>query len=708
MSFLGGIVGGITTALTTVGGIVSGVAKGVGSVVDASGVAALLTVVSNLTTSITGVVGGVTDALGGIIDPIKKVVESVNTLSTDIESKIIGPLVRPIVDTISRVESLTKTIDRLVDQGISGIIEIPKALAASLSGIEAQWSRASEAIAAANRIIVTDELVPGIQHAVAPGLDVIGAHLGSVVNGLGLNVDNTSRVALTASFLEDFNVKFLSEMQKRLDNPQDLTDKIMVAAIGVFRTILALGVQLSTQVEDATDDARAANPRKKLDSSSALDLWRRGIISSDDLAKELAFAGYNESRQKALREGLNYLPSPAEVIDWAHRGLITVAERNAVLAKHGYNDAEIEATVASSAAPIPEDVLLTWLGKEIISRETYDKRMAGKGYKPEDVARIIQDALLDPQVNTTINWHWNVDAARQGWFTNTYASLPPQDVIDAARRARISPDETTRRWQSQFQAMPVSTAIELFFRGELPRKDVETVVAQNGYPRDMTGYLITAASPLIPTRSVPTLVAKGEITVADGMSRLERLGYSVEDASVLLAGAKESIAKAANSAPNEGTKITAAQARNAYKDGAIDQPTLISILQVIGYGEGDIAFFVALDDYDLAATARKAEIDTIKAEVSLGLMTVDEAKTAFADIGLSDPEILRLEVTLKQTKRAAAKIPDLGLLKQLAKASLIDQAGFLSGVQALGYADPWDTAIVNLQYKGGGVDVQPA
>jgi hypothetical protein len=700
MSFMSGIVSGITGAFKVVSGIIGGVSSAVGSVIDASGIASLLAVVTQLTNSIGSVVGGVTDALGGIIDPIKNVVQSVETLADSIETNIIAPIVRPIVDTVNKVHDLTKSIDRLVDQGITGIIEIPRALANSLTSIERQWAASTAALAAANKIIVTDELIPGIQRAVAPGLDGIVGELGKLAASMKLDVDATQTVAIGGTKAEDFLLPLSKEFAEAINNPTSFPGILAWVLTNTFNYFVSISAVMAGKIDDAIDVAHAADPRKKLSPAEALDLWRRKIISTPDLDREMAFAGYNAVRQAALKQGMAYLPSPAEAVDWWHRSLISEAERNDIMVKHGFSDGAIDAVVASSNASIPEDTLLTWLAKEFITRDTFERKMKSKGYTVEDMTHVLQDALQDPQVNTAINWHWNVDAARAGWFTSTYASLPPQDVVDAARIARIDPTETMRRWQSQFSAMPVTTAITLFFRGELPRRDVETVVQQNGFPREMTDMLIKAASPVIPSRSIPTLVAKGELSISDGISRLTQRGFTREDADILLAGAKEIAEETATTAPTEETRVTASQARAAYKDGAIDEATLVEILKVIGYNDTDIGFYVALDQYDLALAARKDEIDTIKAQVGLGTLTVDEAIEAFFQLGLLEPEVTRLAVTLKQTKRAAAKTPDLGLLRTLAKNDLINQDEFLAGVQALGYSDGWDLAIQALQYGG--------
>lgn len=697
-------IGTIVKGIGAITGIVKGVGDGISSVIDASGIASLLTAINTITSSITDLVGGVTTALGGIIDPILNVVNSVEKLSSDIENKIISPIIRPIVDTVTEVKELSRNIDRLVGQGLSGIIEIPKALADSLGSIEAGWERATKQLAEFNAKQIKEVLVPGIIEAVSPGLASLSLASANFTKSLQLNPEQINSIPLPQTFAEIVNQEPFASIHKLIQKPDGLGGWVLFALVNGLTWMIAQSAALASQFEEGITQARMINPTKILGPGEALSLGQRGILSRTDMMLELRRNGFNDNRALALEEGAKYLPTAGEAIEYWRKGIITEAERDSILTKNGFNRDAILAAVAGTKTSIGEETLLTWLAKDFINLDEYKTRMFGKGYSDKDAQTILSDALQEPQVNTAINWYWNELAGNLGWFPDTYKSGPPKYVVDASKVARIDPVEVTRRWQSQFAAMPISTAITLFFRGELGRKEVEIVVQQNGFPRDMTDMFIKAQSPLLPARSVPSLVAKGELSIDAGMNTLQARGYSVEDASLLLAAAKEAITQEAGTSPTEETKITAAQSRNAYKDGLIEETTLRDMLKRLGLSDSDIDFMIIQDNFDLGSKFLKDEIDTIKAEVSLGSLTVDEAIGALFDLGLSEPEVTRIAVGLKQTKRANAKTPDLGLLKQMAKASLISQEDFAYGVAALGYDSPWLEAIIALQFGVGELD----
>ncbi len=704
MSFLSGIFSGITGAIGTILGVGTKVVGGISSVLDASGIATLATLISTLTGNISTIITAFTGQIEGLIKPITDVVDSVKTFADTIENKIITPIIRPIVDTVTKIEGLTRTIDRLVDQGISGILEIPKAVSSSLTSIEANWSRSTALLAEANKKIVTEDLLPGIHESIAPGLQALTAAYLKFSAPNVLDPDQAERVPLSFSAGEAINTTILKAIQDTYKNPDTWWKFIFFIITDAAALLSGTASSLISSIDAGSKQAKFASASEILGVGDAIALHQRGILSDSDLMNELRRNGLNETRANALLQGAIYLPSPGEALDWWLKGIIDEGNLHDILRHHGWNAATIVAAKDATKVQIGESTLLDWLARDIIDQRDFDDRMRSKGYSPQDIGRVLKDALVNPQVNTAINNHWNYVAAQAKWFPETYGSAPPPEVANAGRAARIDPVEVERRWQSQFSAMPVSTAIELFFRGEVNRRQVETVVEQNGFPKGMAELLIKAQSPLLTVRSVPSLVARGELSVADGMKRLELLGYTIEDAALLLDAAKDALAKDAKAATTDETKITISQARSAYRDGIIDVDALRALLKELGLSQSDINFYVSLDDYDLADKARKDEIDTIKAEVSLGALTVEEAIEQLYQLGLSDNEVVRIAVSLKQTKRAAAKTPDLGLLTRMAKQSLITEADFLDGVRALGYNDPWDTYIVALTFGPGASD----
>ncbi len=535
----GGISLAVAGGINAIGSVVGPVVKGVSTLVQDSGIGSLLSLVTDITGSIDGLVKSIDLNLGGIIDPIKNVVDSVKTLSTDITDRIINPLIKPISETVSQISGLTKTIDHLVDDGLSGIIKIPQAISDALTGVGASWDRATLALAKSNADIVARSLNPAIKDAVAPGLEAItGAFLAFNKNS-AFNVVDEKQLTLSEGFGAKQNKEILEKVARILEHPDGLFEGLIYAAVNTFRFIVATSTTLISEIEEGTMDAKASNPVTPLGPADVVTLYRLGILNRENAVAEVAKSGISQDRFNALVQADHYLPSANEAISWMLKGLITASEADDILAKRGYNAGAAKAALAAAAISLPEDTLLDWLARGYIDNPAFDSALRSKGYSDKQISTVIRDALAEPQVNTAINAYWSEFATAQGWFAETYGSAPPSEVIQAGVRTRVDPVETVRRWRSQFSAMPIQTAIGLFFRGEMTRGQVEVVVVQNGYPRDMTGLLIKAQTPLIPSRSIPTLVAKGEISKGEGVDRLIAKGFSVEDASLLIAAATD-------------------------------------------------------------------------------------------------------------------------------------------------------------------------
>lgn len=701
MSFVSDIFSSVTDGFSTILGIGKKVVGGVGDVLNASGISTLLTLVTSITNDIDSLVKSIDVNLGGIISPITDVVKSVETLSHDITDRIINPIIKPIADTVTEIQGLSKTIDRLVDQGLSGIIKIPEAIANALTGIEANWDRATALLAKANADVAANILGPAMKDAVAPGLEKLNEAFLTFNKNTGLNVEQFGRVEIPENAGDAFNEANFREIAQRVNDPKDWFDKLIASIINSIRYVVGISSEMIEFIDRGREQANVANPQKPLDVGSAIGLFNLGILNRGDAETEAAKNGLNPARFQALVAGSKYLPGADEAIAWALKGIITAKERDDVLAKRGYNDDAARAAVAGAYVTVPPETALNWLARDIIDAAAFDSAMRAQGLSDSTIKHFAADALSEPQVNTAINSHWNEYAALGGWFPETYASIPPDEVVKAGKRTRVDPEETLRRWRSQFAPMPITTAIALFFRGEMTRAEVEIVVVQNGFPRDMTKLLIISQTPLIPARSIPTLVARGEITKSEGTDRLIARGFTLEDAVLLIAAATDSDPSGTTAPPTDESKLTVAQIRAAYKDGLVDEGVARELMGLQGLTPADIEFYIAQDNYDINLKAVTDEIDTLKSEVTLGVLSIDDATQRLFDMALPEQQVAKTLVALQQAQRANAKIPDLTMLTKMAKQGIITQDDYLAGVQALGYSDPWDQRVVALNLGSG-------
>lgn len=699
MSFVGDIFSGITHAIGSVFGIGGSIVKGISGALTDTGIASLVTTIGTLTSSIDTVVTNISDALGGIVGPIKDVVGSVSTLANDIQNKIVGPIITPITTTITEIDGLTKTISRLTDEGISGILKIPGAIADALTGVSAAWDRATRQLADANGQIVSQTLVPGFKGFIEPGLTSISDASVKFSTPHPLEVDRLHPVSLSTANYHDYLTKLVGGYIARFKDPKTWQDQIG----SVIYDLLYIGPYiigtLEALVEEAKAEARASNPTSTLSPGDIQGLYQRNVLTADEATNELLHNGFDKTRSAALLELTQWLPQLDRAVDWWARGIIDQKQFAKIVSDSGGNDADALALQTAKRALISPGTLVDWLARGIIDQVSFDDQLRAQGYDKTLVEQYIKGSVATASVGSCIGASGNELAGLDNWFPNTYASKPPPDVVTAGKAARLDDIAVQKLWTEHWNALPIQTAVTLFFRGEMNRHEVEIVVAQNNFPPEMTNMLIAAQSELIYPRSVPALVARGAMSKEDGITILKERGYSDHDAQLLVDDALAVAKGKTKATPTEATKLTVAELGSAFDDGLIDETAYRHFLGLHGVTGNDLEITVGMRKYAHAKAAKKATADTIKAEVALGVLTVDEAVQQLYKDGFSNDEVQRLESGFRQEKRKAAKVPDLSVLTQLFKNELIDQAKYLAGIQALGYNAPWDQLLVDLEVK---------
>ncbi len=704
MSFLGDIISFVTGGFSKVFDIGKTIIGGANDVLQATGISSLLAIITTLTTNIDGLVNATSGVLRGIIDPITSVVTSVNGLAQDIQNKIISPLVTPITTTITEIKGLTGSISKLVDEGIGGIIKIPGAIADALGGISGSFDRSSRILAESNNKTVSETMIPGFAGILTPGLGAIAEGIVKFSTPKGLTIDQLPTLELVGNPDLESISKLIAKYTEKFKNPTTIWDHVGAVALDLVSFAPLILGYLESQYDEAVEAGRAANPVTTLPVGDVLALYQRRVIDGGTAASELRKYGYDESRTKALLTGTAFLPALDRLGDWFRRGLIDKAQFDKVLATYGVEGDQFAAFLSEQSALISPSILVDWLARSIIDQTAFDDQMRAQGHDKARILQFIKGAITPPRMGTAIYAKANELAGQFGWFSNTYASAPPDDVKQAGHLNREDEAEIYAQWAAHWSVMPIGTAVALFFRGELTRDEVKVVVAQNNFPPEMVDLLIKAQSPTIPPRSVPGLLESGTIDEVKAKELLKDKGFNDEDADLLITNALAGIASKAKPTQTDASKLTLAQLKAAYLDNVIDRDTYSNLLATHGLTGGDLEITLALADYDLLTQTKKDISDTIKAEVQLGVKTVDEGIQALFDAGFTGPEVEKLAVTLQNTKRTSAKLPSLSDIGKMFKKSLIDADVLLAGIQALGYAAPWDSLLAALITGGDTAD----
>lgn len=701
MSFLDDIFGPISDGLAAVFGIGKSVVSSIGSVVDFSSIASAFTAITSVVTSIDSTVNSLASDLHDVISPITSVVDSVANLGKDIENNVIAPIVTPITTAITQISSLTSTIDKLVDQGLQGILQIPKAISDALTGISTAFDNSTRVLGEANAKIASETLVPGITAAVAPGLAGMSAAFLKFSSPGNLQVDSINTVALAPDLKHDAFTDLNAFIAEHGKNPKEWYDWIFTLGYYLVLYATQLPAAFEPIIEEARSEANAANPVKLLDVGTLLPLVQRGIITSDAAKDEMLHQGLDPTRQAALLESIIWLPQFEQAGDWLRRGIIGQDQYVALVKAGGGSDADVTALLAGMKALLNPAILLDMVARGIIPQQEFDDQLKAQGYTNDQITAVIAAGLAPPQIQSLIAARGNLFAADSNFFASTYGAVVPDDIANAAREARIPVTQAAATWTSHWSIMPIQMAVNLFFRGSMSRDEVRIVVTQNNYPPDMTDLFIASQQEMLAPRTIPSLLARGAITEADARADLSKRGYSDQDVDLIVTDALAQAKAKVKPPPAPTTHLTVGAITEAYNDGVITQDKYKELLTDHGYSADEIAVTIALDEYKATVAQQKDLVATLKAEVSLGTKTPADVQAALGQANFTQGQIERVMVSLHQQKRATAKLPSLAEMSSMAKKSIITQDDLLAGVQALGYADPWDQRLVALVFTPG-------
>lgn len=685
--FITDIFSGLGEAFGVLKGITGDISQGINFGVIATALQTLVTVVTNITGSIDQLVTSVSSTLHDVVDPITKAVDSVAQLGQDIEDKIIAPIVGPITTTIKEIDTVTKTVNKLVDGNIQDLLEIPKAISDALTGIAGSFDRSSQQLATSYDKIAKDTIIPGFDKIISPGLEGVSTAFLKFSEHKTLDPDKFASVRLLDERGEKELVEFISSWKERLRNPSSWIEALMAFLPDAIMTSAVFAGTIDSLVEQGRAASNRGNPSTTLDPGTTVEAFKRGVISKETAGIELARKGFDEARQTILFDVGQFLPAIDTVGDWFRRGLITHEVAIQLARQNGLDADAIRAWLASLDVLIPPGTLLDWLARGIIDQERFDNQLEAQGYDAPMIMRLIKGGISPLSVNVAIAAHANRVAGEHRFFEGTYLSPPPQEVIDAAHASRVDAVEAARAWQAHWNVLPIPTAITLWQRGDLTRSQVKIVVEQNGFPPELTDQFIAAQTELISARSVPTLVEDGELDEHEARSILKSRGFDDHDANLLVDHAVALRKAKQTKLSTEKTKLSVGELQAAFRDSIIDEDTYRHLLTTHGLVGEDLELTVALDKFAINKALKTDEINTIEAEVKLGLRSIDDALDELGRLGLTPHERERIAVRLKQTKRGAAKTLDVSQLDKALLSKIIDKDRYIAGLKSLGYSD---------------------
>ena len=469
---------------------------------------------------------------------------------------------------------------------------------------------------------------------------------------------------------------------------------------GLFYILMEL-VSIEPLAEKARDlDIERLNkncPIAKIDPSTVISLWRRGLLAEDDAKEELLVQGYNSSRQQALFDGTRHQPSPEELFEHFFRNVIDSNQVSEGLKQIGYTDEQIFAAKSVVAKLLEPSLLLQLWQRNLIDESEIRLALKVQRYSEADIDAILVSGFRPPNIQESIRSEAIRKVLGNFWlpFISDFDTIP-QEVKDAGRAEGMNDDAIRAIWWEHWNILDPATWINLYYRGF--RSGSELSAALDGFyiPKTLQLDLIDSNRPLIPFRTIPTILASGILTEDQARKKLQQHGFSAEDTDILIKYAERSKTKPAASTATAVKTLSIQNARTLFDDGALTEEQYVQILEAHGYTSDLAAKQAQVDTIAAHARQRKQQLTDLEAEVTVGTTTVDAALSQLSAAGFTEAEIARFQAAVRRRTTANVKRPSIAELDKFIKAQLITVQQYHDELAAQGWLEPWLSAFMGL------------
>lgn len=419
-----------------------------------------------------------------------------------------------------------------------------------------------------------------------------------------------------------------------------------------------------------------------------------GIMTAQEAVKHLRAAGYSADQINKLIQLWNWerLENRRTVALSTARsafkkGIIGENRFRQILADLKYTPEAIDIEVAlvkGEKQTEERDLTVSQIKeayqKGVLGTPETRKQLLEMGYDAQEAAVLIEtwSRTAEPKV-LKLNKSSILEALHQG-------------VIDeASARAKLrelgyTPADTDiiiRTYYAQTavkpKALPLAQYMTAVRLGIISETTFRTKLTQAGYaPDDIDTALKLAQYQPHPTLTYSFVLAaltKGVITKGEALERLTAMGYSQDDALVMIATAEKT-------EEPEAKRLPATFLMQALGNGLISEERFAEKAKELGYTDEDIGLMIAMTRYE--PPERIAAVAVLSA-FRYGVIDRPTAKRYLTEGGMAEAEAeLRLR-TVEEITAREKPTPSLSALMAALSAGIISEAEFADRLRAMGY-----------------------
>jgi len=408
------------------------------------------------------------------------------------------------------------------------------------------------------------------------------------------------------------------------------------------------------------------------DIQTGLELVRRGVINTDQVATWAAFNGIDETVTGYLLQLLDNPISPADAALALLRGDITQAQANTIATQNGITEDNFNILVGNTGEPPGLEQLLEAYRRGFIDEATLVKGIEQSRYRNEWIPTLEQLAYQPMSVADAVN-------------ATVQNQLDQDDAATIAQQNGLEASAFPVLLATAGEPLSRTEMEELYNRGLVSEDDVIQALRESRLKNKYNDLAFDLHARLLPVSSISAAMRVGAITLDQAVAKTMELGYSQEDATI-------AVNSGINSKIQQYRDRIAASLITLVEDGILAPADALTSMAQIGYSTEEAQFAVDSASFHLQAKYLGSAVTEVRSKFVSHHITQQAASGSLDSMGIPSAQrdymlnIWAIEAAANVNVPSGtqiAKALENGVITQDQATQRLEELGYSSGDAAI-------------------------
>jgi hypothetical protein len=479
----------------------------------------------------------------------------------------------------------------------------------------------------------------------------------------------------------------------------------------------AISPALSPLTQTILNEVWPLRPVVPISPTDAAAMAVQGVMSEEDAAKEAELSGIASDRFHKLFLVNGNPIAPEQALDLWNRGEIKEEDVARALLQSRLKPEWVDTFKLLRRQLLQAAELAEMVVQDVLTQADATDRAAALGIHADDFAHLVRLAGNPPGPQDTLSlWNRNLMTEEEATLALRQSRLKPE-WIDIFKRSRIRPATTAQAVEAvvrqrithdegakiaaengidaQTFALMVNTAgrpigivqaLTLYNRKVYGKAQVEEVVARSDVRAEYTDAILHLAVRYPSILQVRQLVAAGAVSDEYATRLLVEQGYPHDLAvGVVAAGHGAKTAKHRD--------LTVSEVETLYQGGGLSRDDATGMIQQLGYDATEAALILDLAEFRRIARFIEAVINRVHAQFVAHRIDVDVITTELDRVGVPTDQREQLIDLWSQERAANVRTLTEAQVHRAFKLGILDDATATAKLVNMGYA-PDDAGIL--------------